>query len=121
MFAGIRNFIMNGGNIQDFVTWSRKQIIEIKEGYTPSTFAHVIHARANEQFVWSRLQFFIGPETIPLVYRVILGNNKPVLAYDITEGHSFCYYEDGNREGFVGVMDQLKWIHKAPAQAGLRA
>jgi hypothetical protein len=119
MFEGIRNFIMNGGNIQDFVRWSKKQIVEIKPGYSPSTFAHVIHARANEQFVWSRLQFFIGPQTIPLVYRVALAVNKPILSYDIMEGHSFCYYEEGIKDGFAGVMDQLLWIHKAPAQAKL--
>lgn len=118
IFAGIRNFIFNGGPIEDYVTWSNKQIIEqIKNGYCPTTFGHVILARANDQLVWCRLQFFLGPDTVPLVYKVIIARNKPTLFYDITSGHQFSYYEKGVKDGFIGFMESLVWIHKAPAQA----
>jgi hypothetical protein len=118
MFTGIRNFIMNGGPIQDYVTWSNKQIIEqIKSGYCPVTFGHVILGRANEQLIWSRLQFFVGPDTIPQVFNVVIARNKPTLVYDITSGHQFFYYEEGVKDGFAGSMEKLVWIYKAPTQA----
>jgi hypothetical protein len=117
-FAGIRDFIMNGGSIPDYVTWSQKQVIEqIKAGYTPVTFGHVILARANEHLVWCRLQFFLGPDTVPLVYTVALARNRPAVIYDITSGHSFCYYAEGIKDGYAGEMDSLVWIHKAPVEA----
>jgi len=115
MFGGIRNFIMKGGNISDYVTWSDKQIIEIKEGYTLDGWGHLVIARANEHIMFSRLQFFIGPDCVPFVFRVALGRNKTSLIYDITSGHSFAYYKDGPKDGKVGVMDQLLWLHKSPS------
>ncbi len=118
IFERIRDFIINGGSIPDYVTWSQKQVIEqIKAGYTPVTFGHVILARANEHLVWCRLQFFLGPDTVPLVYTVALARNKPAVIYDITSGHSFCYYAEGIKDGYAGEMDSLVWIHKAPVEA----
>jgi len=115
IFTGIRNFIMNGGPIQNYVTWADKQIIEqFKHGYCPTTFGHVIMGRANEKFVWCKLQFFVGPDTLPLVYNVAIARNKPVLLYDLTSGHQFVYYENGPRDGFAGLMSELNWLYKAP-------
>jgi hypothetical protein len=57
---------MNGGNIPDFVRWSEKQVIEIKEGYTPSTFAHLIVARATQDFVWFAYSFFLDQKLLRL-------------------------------------------------------
>lgn len=117
IFAGIRNFIFNGGPIQDYVTWTNKQIIEqIKNGFTPVTFGHVILGRANKHLVWCKAQFFLGPNTIPLVYNIAIARNKPILIYDITSGHQFSYYEKGAKDGFAGFMDQLVWVYKAPDQ-----
>jgi hypothetical protein len=113
IFAGIRSFIINGGNISDFVTWNDKQIIQIKEGYTPDGWAHLVLARANEHVIFSRLQFFLGPNCIPYIYTVALGHNQTQLIYNITAGHSFAYYKAGQKEGKVGVMDELLYIYKS--------
>lgn len=112
MFAGIRNFIMKGGNISDFVTWKDKQIIEIQKGLTPNTWAHLIVARADENRVSCRLQFFLGPNCKPWVFTVAIARNESKLVYDITSAHSFVYYEGGPRNGKFGVMDPMLWVHK---------
>lgn len=113
MFDGIRNFILNGGVISDFVTWKENQIIEIKEGMTPNTWAHLIVARADENIVICRLQFFLGPNSKPWVFTVAVAPNETKLVYDITSAHSFVYYEGGPKDGKVGVMDPMIWLHKA--------
>jgi hypothetical protein len=116
-FAGIRDFIMNGGPIADYVTWSQKQVIaQVSAGCTPTTFSHVVLGRANQHLVWSQLQFFLGPDTVPLVYTVKLADNKPTLIYDITSGHSFVYYDGGPKDGVSGQMDNLVWIYKSPSK-----
>ena len=116
IFAGIRNFIMNGAPIQDYVNWTDKQLIEqFRNGYCPTTFGHVILGRANEHFIWSKLQFFVGPDTLPLVYTVAIGRNKPLLIYDLTSGHQFSYHENGPNDGFAGLMDELIWVYKPPS------
>ncbi len=121
IFARIRNFIMNGGPIQEYVNWTDKQLIEqFKNGYCPTTFGHVILGRANEHFIWAKLQFFVGPDTLPLVYTVAIARNKPLLIYDLTSGHQFSYYEDGPKDGFAGFMDELVWVFKAPSALATR-
>src|SRR5258705_118146 len=69
---------------------------------------------------WGKLQFFIGPGSTPSVYELAVAHNPTKLVYDITSAHSFCYYESGPRDGKLGVMDEMKWIETAPAQAGIR-
>lgn len=92
---------LNGGVISDFVTWKEKQIIEIKEGMTPNTWAHLIVARADENIVICRLQFFLGPNSKPWVFTVAVARNETKLVYDITSAHSFVYYEGGPKDGKV--------------------
>ncbi|HKB66712.1 MAG TPA: hypothetical protein VKC61_12725 [Pyrinomonadaceae bacterium] len=120
-FADIRRFILEGGDIAQFVRWTEKQFIShIEAGYVPAKFGHVILARANERIIWGKLQFFIGPGSTPSVYELAVAHNPTKLVYDITSAHSFCYYESGPRDGKLGVMDEMKWIETAPAQAGIR-
>lgn len=117
IFAGIRQFILEGGKIDEFVRWTNKQfLMHVEEGYRPENFGHAIHARANQKLIWCKLQFFIGPGSKPDVYDVVLARNNSSLIYDIASGHSFCYYSDGPKDGRLGVMDELAWIHKPPTK-----
>lgn len=113
-FAGIRGFITDGGDISQFVRRTQKQVIQIKEGYAPGTSGHIVLARANERVIWCKLQFFLGRGAVPFVYELGVARNQTKLVYDITSGHSFCYYADGPKDGKLGVMEPLVWIHTAP-------
>lgn len=44
--------------------------------------------------------------------RLVLPRNDTTLVYDISSGHSFVYYEDCPKDGFIGQMDLLIWITK---------
>jgi hypothetical protein len=112
IFGGIRRFIMEGGNIAEFVTWNRDQIIEqVKAGYVPTTYCHLIIAKANERRIWCHLQFFLGPNSIPYVFTVEIAKNDSALHYFFASGHQYCLYPDGLREGRNGIMENLIAIH----------
>jgi len=113
MFAGIRRFIMEGGEISDFVVWRDKQVLEqIKAGFVPDTYCHIIIARATSKLLWCHLQFFLGPKSIPHVYSVRLADNDTKLEYSLFSGHQFCLYQKGPKDGFDGRIDPLPSLYK---------
>jgi hypothetical protein len=113
MFAGIRKFIMEGGDISKFVVWSKKQIIEqVKSGYMPSTYCHIIIARSNERRVWCLLQFFLGPKSVPYVFTVEVAKNNSPIHHSVYSGHQYCLYPDGPKNGRDGVMENMISLYK---------
>ena len=111
MFSEIRRFIMEGGKVDDFVMWSDKldnQILGVvKEKIVPQFYCHITTAAANPKVVSSRLQFFLGPDSIPPVYKVILAKNDTGVKRSVESGHLFGYYSDGPKDGKDGFMVKL--------------
>jgi hypothetical protein len=122
IFADIRNFIINGpstpGDVSQFVVWSDKQILEqVKSGFVPDTYCHIVIARATEKRIWAHLQFFLGRQSIPSVYTVNLGANDTPLVYSAFSGHQFCLFPGGPVHGKDGVMEPIVSLHKPPLKA----
>ena len=114
MFADIRRFIMDGGDISKFVVWSKDQILEqVKAGYVPTTYCHIIIARSNEKRVWCLLQFFLGPNSVPYVFTVEVAKNNSPIHHSIYSGHQYCLYPDGPKDGRDGVMEKMISLYKA--------
>jgi hypothetical protein len=104
IFSGIPNFIMNGGDITKYVTWPKKQILEdVKAGWVPVNYCHILIARATQKKIWAYVQFFLGPDMIPYVYKIHIANNPTKLDYSLFAGHQFCLDSNGGR----GTMKDL--------------
>jgi hypothetical protein len=107
IFSGIRYFIKKGGSINDFVRWSDDQVIEdFKRGELPPVYMHALIFKSNPNGLFCELQFFVGPQFLPQVYIVRLGDNpgnQPRQSF----GYQFFYYPDGKIDGFDGEMSTL--------------
>jgi hypothetical protein len=114
MFADIRNFIMKGeGDVKKFVNASKeKQIIEqVKWGMVPNLDCHIVTAETTPDSIFSRMQFFLGPDTaVPHVYTATLATPETALYSEM--GHIFCYYPEGPQDGFAGTMGKLDSGHR---------
>jgi len=109
-FTEIRNFILEGESDPDlFVKQVKGQIIhQLKDNVVPSVWGHVVTAEREENSMRSKLQFFVGPEsTSPIYFLVELGKTPGRIIYTSHEGHFYRYYENGPKDGKVGVVDPL--------------
>jgi len=115
IFKGIRDFIINGGDFRKYVGCKRgEQILrEIELGLLPSRTMHLITGEITASYIFSRLQFFVGPETdAPHLYKVLLGSPEVPLAARF--GHKFVYY-DQPIDRCVGIMLPLDpMVQSAP-------
>ncbi len=120
-FANIRNFIMDGGDITQFVSHSKKQITEqVKWGMVTTTYTHFIIAKSEPGHLSCSLQFFLGPHvSTPDVYTVELGRTQSKIYSEA--GHAFSYYPDGPQDGFTGVMVKLENYHPIIHLTGLKS
>jgi len=111
-FQDIREFITHGGDVDKFIGFSSQQLaIQIYSGLTPSTYVHVLAIEINT-YIFSRLQFFLGPDYRPLVWTIRLGKNPSKIHYPQAIGHSFAYYEDGRQDNYDGEMADVTPIRK---------
>ena len=108
-FGDIRRFIMEGGDVSQFVTWEGEDQIlgDVKNGLVPPVYSHIVTAAAKTREIVCRLQFFLGPDSIPPVYRVRIGSNNTSPLYTADSGHFFGYYSDGPKNGTDGFMISL--------------
>jgi hypothetical protein len=112
-FAEIRNFILNGGEVSNFVHVSENQIIaQVLEGYVPETYNHLLAARSNYKRLWCKLQFFLGPDYLPPVYIINLGESPSKIDYNLTYAHQFEYYRDGKHNSYDGELVEATSINR---------
>jgi hypothetical protein len=117
MFSRIRQFIMHGGDIKEFVMWNDKQVIEqFKRGYVPPVYVHTLIVRSNPKLLFCQLQFFVGPQFLPHVYTVRLADNPGKLSRP-EFGYQFAYYPEGKEDGFDGEMSELLSMSRAEFEA----
>jgi hypothetical protein len=110
-FEPIRNFILNGGDPQQFVRHGDIPII----GYPapnlrPSAYGHLVAANWESGQVWGRCQFFIGPDHEPPASLIKISdapNGIPELFHKGGTGHHFVYFPDGRHGRFDGETSQL--------------
>ena len=114
-FAGIRQFIMQGGDIESFVTWNQKPILHDSQvGYQPKLWGHILVGEVDAQRIIVRMQFFLGPGSMPPTYEVHLGPNLLRLTYPTASawGHWFSYYDQPLENGSIGEVKKIHAINK---------
>lgn len=103
-FAQIRSFIRDGkGQPEKFVIQTNKQILdELRKGLTINSSGHLLTAEVRNSFIFSKAQFFVGPDNLPQVFEIRLGNNPSSLSFPEYNGHFYSYYPERPKNGYVG-------------------
>jgi hypothetical protein len=108
-FANIRSFIKQGGlaDVECFISLTSRQISsELTKGYRPENYCHLLLTGVNYHSFLTKLQFFLGPEYLPPVYLVYLGDNPSLIQHREAHTHAFVYYENGSQDGYDGYITE---------------
>ena len=82
-------------------------IHDLQQG-TTSNYCHFIASEIFYDNLIAYLQFFVGPEISPqYFYKVNIGKKPGEIIYKESKGHQFVYYDEPDKDGFIGRMDSL--------------
>ena len=110
IFIPIRDFVRYGkNNFKDFIVEKRGYFIEqLKNGWKPPTYGHIVVATVNKRIINVKIQLFVGPNYEPPYYEVQLSENA--FKINIPEtifGHNYVYADDKEKMNYDGSMHQL--------------
>ena len=71
-------------------------------------WSHILTAEFNPDGFFARMQFFVGPQLKPFVWRVYLGQNPSRLLQEMAQGLHFFYYEHPDSSGYLGGVAKLR-------------
>lgn len=112
-FEGIKDFIMNGGNVDKWVRQMSNQFVDdFKKGLTTDKYLHILAIEKDRQRIVAKLQFFVGPKLLPRPYEVFIGRNPERIDYPETISHQFVYFDSPDSEGYCGIMQPVHVISK---------
>jgi hypothetical protein len=108
-FEGIKEFIMKGGNVDQWVRQVRGSFVwGLGHGVTTDKWCHLIAVDKNKDDIRAKLHFFVGPEARPSqYYEVLIGKNPQRIIYPESIGHQFVYFDHLDKEGYCGRVDPL--------------
>lgn len=115
-FYGIKNFIMNGGNPDNWVRQIEGSFVYglVPGKTTTNRYAHLMSVDKGENSIWSNMSFFVGPKGLPsYYYRVCIGKDPSKIIYNQPVGHQFVYFETEDAEGYVGRVDPMRSISRS--------
>jgi hypothetical protein len=113
-FAGIRDFIINGGDKSKFFR-KPKDLFglpfgELPEGgiLTPTQWCHILGANETSNEVFAYVHLFVGPACIPTPHYIALGtlDSEIVGLNSFIHGHVYLYDEQQNPTGKAGVVKE---------------
>lgn len=110
LFKAIRCFIRYGnGNWGDVVSENKGYFVEqLKRGWKPPSYGHIIAATVTQGFVKVNIQLFVGPNYEPPYYEVLLCRNTFKIGIPETVfGHNYVYFEDDKKQSYSGSIHQL--------------
>jgi hypothetical protein len=110
-FEGIRNFIMDGGNSDEFFNQAvgarfAMPFGELPQGgvVTPTQWCHVLAASEKNGQADAYVQLFVGPGCVPKPYGVRLGKwDNPIVAPKAVWAHVYLY-EPERTDNFAGQV-----------------
>ncbi len=116
-FDGIKNFILNGGNVKDWVIRHDSSYIEAFKGpliISPDVYGHFIVAEDNGEYISVKLMFFAGPKGINNMHHEVRISNKHSLIYRPRKsiGHQILYFNEKDCDGNIGEMKKLIQLDK---------
>jgi len=108
-FAPIRDFIMNGGDIDRFVRQTSDVMIHIPPGMWFDRYGHVLSVARINRRVRAWVAFMVGPEFPGNKYHVELGGYPSPLILPRPQlcGNYYHYYETRSPGGLAGGIDVL--------------
>jgi hypothetical protein len=109
-FDGIKEFIWNGGERNQFVVERRRQFIgNFHAGMGPTHWMHVLSVERSHERIVAQAQFFLGPQHLPFPFEVSVGRN-PRRVYMPSEllAHMFVYQGQDAPAGVDGVMEDAR-------------
>ncbi|MHB8880380.1 MAG: hypothetical protein ACYC69_02600 [Thermodesulfovibrionales bacterium] len=115
-FDGIRKFIMEGGKRSDWVTMIPGSFIyDLKDPHIfINKYVHVIATEKNYMNIVSKMLFFDGPERKPPSYFLVkIGRNPERIICPQRVGHQIVYFEQKDKDGFIGIMQEMKSISQS--------
>jgi hypothetical protein len=112
-FAGIRDFIINGGDREQFFRKPKNLFAlpfgELPQGgvMTPTQWCHILGADETSGEVAAYVQMFVGPGCIPEPHYIVLGklDSEIVGLTSFIQGHVYLYDEKQNSSGKAGVVE----------------
>jgi len=112
-FDPIRSFIRDGkGQPEEFVFQTKKQILDaLHKGFTTKNWGHLLTAEVRNSFIFSKVQFFVGPDNMPQVFEIRLGNNPSRFSFPESNGHFYSYYPEGPKNGYDGEVIPMRKIN----------
>lgn len=107
-FEDVRRFILHGGDMDAFFREEKGSIIEREsEAQRPDRPIHIVLVEWNKHIVQARLQFFLGPDYDPRIYRITLARGVATLGPSGAHGHAYGYFKDGPRGKFAGDVSEI--------------
>jgi hypothetical protein len=115
-FASIRDFIINGGNSDQFFKCENRPTFVLPFGelsgggvVTPSQWCHVLAASEAGGQAIAYVQLFIGPRCIPSPHYIWLGKwDSPIISPNCTWAHVYLY-DDPQQEGnYAGRVESMQ-------------
>lgn len=110
LFIHIRDFVRYGkNNLKDFVVEKKGYFIEqLKHGWKPPTYGHIVVATVNERFINVKIQLFLGPNYEPPYYEILLSEKTfKIKIPETIFGHNYVYDDDKEKKSYDGSMHQL--------------
>ena len=107
-FSAVRQFIRHGGNRDDFFREDRGSIIQREsDAHRPDRPIHIVLVEWTEGSVQAKMQFFLGPDYDPPIYRIDLARGVAALGRSGAVGHAYAYFENGSQGKYVGDVSEI--------------
>jgi len=109
-FTPIRDFIRYGkGDLKDFIVEKKGYFVEqLKHGWKPPTYGHIVVATVNDKFINVKIQLFVGPNYEPPYYEVFVsGNPFKIKIPETIFGHNYAYTDNKGEKDYDGSFHQL--------------
>jgi hypothetical protein len=109
-FDDIKRFIFTGEHHERFVNATVEPFVnELKNPRAlMKQWSHLLSAQYDYDTVEARMQFFVGPVVRPFVWKVMFGKSPSRLIGTYGKGFVYRYYDNPDKEGYVGVMSRLE-------------
>jgi hypothetical protein len=112
-FTQIKDFILQGGNIDRFVIQRPDQwLVNLRRGDRPTHWMHVLAVERARGGLTAFAQFFAGPPVLPPGYEIRLGSDPSrIVRLPERRGHYFVITDPAAPEGPVGKMEDAQPAH----------
>jgi len=110
VFDGVRRFIRYGeGEIDCFVHQRRGNLVrELSKNFRPKYYGHFLIGSFCRNIIHAKVQFFIGRDSDPPYYEVILARDPfNISVPPETFGHFYVYFSPDQRQQYDGKMEKL--------------